>query len=433
MEINDETLELKKTNLTADPLLTTGTGKKKKKKKKKNDETAELKNINGISASILAIGTEKKKKKKKKKSSSMKNNTNNNNNTNASEEEFVSEDKNTNASEEEELGREDNNANAFDEVLGNDKDNTNTPEEELGSDGSCYNDNNDDNDDDNNTCSKKKIKDDGDDSVREEEDINNSNSNTKGFTTKGYQICNLTNDISPKDMMHLNKKAEIFKTNPIFNQDINKGIQTEDVRNDKKRNISVPINKNLPVFKRMIGVINEYAGLINNKYTVQNGYVLRSLKGCAAQAVHTDGNGHKIDFFSCLFAIQEGTKINIDGRIVDIPTGEALFFHSAVKHHGCSYTTNNNRYFFYIAKTMADIPIDEVGDLEPIRCEYCKKHIFNKTDFDNSHDGVCKMKKKISNHRRSCEALNSKQKLDERRIQANSINRKNREKRNNKT
>ena len=64
MEIDDETLEFKKTNLTADPLLTTGIGKKKKKQKKSNnisnniemnDETAELKKINGIAASILCL------------------------------------------------------------------------------------------------------------------------------------------------------------------------------------------------------------------------------------------------------------------------------------------------------------------------------------------------------------------------------------------
>jgi hypothetical protein len=249
----------------------------------------------------------------------------------------------------------------------------------------------------------------------EEEDNNNNDSNMKGFSPKGFQIYNLNDDINESDMITLNEKAEKCKTNPIFNQDINPDIQTKDFRNDKKRSISIPINKNLPVFKRMIRGINQIAELINNdNYTVQSGYVLRSLEGCAAQAVHTDGNVDKRDFFSCVFAIQEGTKININGRVVNIPKGEALFFHSKVKHNGCSYSTKNNRYFFYIAKTIADIPTDEVGDIEPIYCKHCNIHICNKSDYRDDRDDVNKMNKKISNHKHKyCRVLNDPPKLEQ--------------------
>jgi hypothetical protein len=47
--------------------------------------------------------------------------------------------------------------------------------------------------------------------------------------------------------------------------------------------MSILINKYNPVYKEMVGVINQHAKIINKEWTVQQSVVIRSLDNCAEQ------------------------------------------------------------------------------------------------------------------------------------------------------
>jgi hypothetical protein len=120
-------------------------------------------------------------------------------------------------------------------------------------------------------------------------------------------------------------------------------------------------------------VVNQYAQIGNPKFTVQKAVFLCSEAGCLLQAEHTDGTPTTGVFCSCVLAIQDGTKIMMNGETIYLNVGEAIFFHPDVFHRGCDYVKANNRLFFYIAEEKSDIPTDGVGDLEPRYCKYCNE------------------------------------------------------------
>jgi hypothetical protein len=76
-------------------------------------------------------------------------------------------------------------------------------------------------------------------------------------------------------------------------------------------------------------------------------------------------------------SIQEGTTIRMNGRVINLNVGHAIFFHSNVVHNGMEYLTKkNNRYFFYMGKSENDIPVNSVGDLNPKYCKKCDELLY---------------------------------------------------------
>jgi hypothetical protein len=231
-----------------------------------------------------------------------------------------------------------------------------------------------------------------------------------GFTAKGYHIYNLKVDITVTDFETLYTLSTQYKTRPIFNQEIQ--TQTIDTNkqfdNDNKRSASAPIqNKNNPVIVKTISSVNQHAELINPKFKVQKAVYLCSEAGCLLQAEHTDGTPNTGDFCSCVLAIQDGTKIMMNGETIYLNVGEAIFFHPDVFHRGCDYVHANNRLFFYIAEEKKDIPSDGVGDLEPRYCDYCDDLILYESEYDHQ-----KKRSITNNHHKYCPIKNSKEKLD---------------------
>jgi hypothetical protein len=172
----------------------------------------------------------------------------------------------------------------------------------------------------------------------------------KGYTDKGYQIYNLNSFITKKQMIALNTFALKLKTTPIFNEAIDDTTNINGIfNNDETRRSSEPIefatNKVLEI---LIDSAEQIGELVNPKFKVQKCAVLHSLIGGLQQVEHTDSTPDKNDFCSCIFAIQDGTKINMNGEEVDIPKGEAILFHSNLPHHGCCYEIEENRRFFFI-------------------------------------------------------------------------------------
>jgi hypothetical protein len=251
----------------------------------------------------------------------------------------------------------------------------------------------------------------------------------EGFTEIGYHVYNLNLQIDEKEIATLNELANKYKTNPIFNQEIqneNEG-KTTVFLNDNKRRTSNPIqNKRDPVIKETMRVVNQFTKLINPKFKVQKAVYLRSEAGCLPQAEHTDGTPTTNDFCSCVLAIEDGTKIRMNGRIIYLKVGEAIFFHSGVLHNGCDYDKDNNRLFFYIAKKKNDIPKDGVGDRAPIYCDYCREIVYFDIDYEhnevdqNEYDlkekKVKKQKRwKIENHNRKCKMQHPPEELEQNR------------------
>jgi hypothetical protein len=251
-----------------------------------------------------------------------------------------------------------------------------------------------------------------------------------GFSDTGFLVFHLKHHIDEDEMIALNEIANNSETTPIFNQEIQRvGI---DAKNDRKRQSSISIHdSNVPVIKEMIRVINDHAQVINPEYSVQKSVVLRSEDGCEKQAEHTDGTDTKLDFCSCLFAIQEGTKIDMNGRTIHLDIGDAIFFHSDVLHNGCCYSNKNNRYFFYIAKEKDDYPSNEVGDVIPRYCQHCNEVIYYENAYNLSDEiHLEKMRRMVSNHyQRICLVKNSKQKLVQRKEQAKVSTKESRKKR----
>jgi hypothetical protein len=104
---------------------------------------------------------------------------------------------------------------------------------------------------------------------------NNNHANPKlreGFRPKGFQIYNLNDDICGNDMIALEKKAEKYTTNPIFNQDINLDIETtektEEFNNDEKRKIRSNRSKNLNR-----GKLLKHARPLNNFFAKKGEYI----------------------------------------------------------------------------------------------------------------------------------------------------------------
>jgi hypothetical protein len=293
--------------------------------------------------------------------------------------------------------------------------------------------NNEDNDEDNNN------NDDDDDAAN-----NNNNKDSvistrddithpPGFTDKGYQIYNLNSFITKKQMIALNTFASKLITTPIFNEEIDNtnnneidttGI-TEEFSNDETRRSSEPIKyATTRVLEKLIDSVEQIGGLIDRKNKVQECAVLHSLIGGSKQVEHYDATPDKNDFCSCIFAIQDGTKINMNGEEVDIPKGEAIIFHSNLPHHGCCYEIENRRFFFYIAKTKADIPENAARSLptfKPIYCTNCGVFLY---DEDGTSTKQQKRDKK-TNHRKGCKKKNSQEKLQSRKAKMAVASKKN--------
>jgi hypothetical protein len=247
----------------------------------------------------------------------------------------------------------------------------------------------------------------------------------EGFTDIGYYSYNLKFHIDEKEMAALNKLATKYKTKPIFNQEIQTGSTDKNKKfdNDNKRSASNPIqNFKNPTIVETMRVVNQYAQIGNPTYEIQRAVFLRSEAGCLLQAEHTDGTPTTGNFCSCILAIQEGTKIIMDGRTIYLNVGEAIFFHSDVSHQGCDYKKANSRLFFYIAEKKGDIPKDGVGDLRPTYCDYCNNLLYleSKYDHDEVDDteyaleekNVIRRKKDVKkNHKRGCEGQHSPEKL----------------------
>jgi hypothetical protein len=246
-----------------------------------------------------------------------------------------------------------------------------------------------------------------------------------GFTDIGYHSYNLNFHIDGKEMAALNILATKYKTKAIFNEEIQTEttVKNKTFRNDNKRSVSNPIQnfKNSTIVETM-RVVNQYAQIGNPKYEVQRAVFLHSEADCKLQAEHTDGTPTTGNFCSCILAIQEGTKIRMNGRTIYLNVGEAIYFHSDVYHQGCDYEKANCRLFFYIAEKKGDIPKDGVGDQQPTYCEYCKDLLY--FDSDYYHDEVddteyaLKEKKVITgkkraktNHKRNCTGQHSPEEL----------------------
>jgi hypothetical protein len=218
------------------------------------------------------------------------------------------------------------------------------------------------------------------------------------------------NNIDATDFETLYKLSKQYKTKPIFHQEIQ--TETTDKNklfdNDNKRSSSNPIqNKKDPVIVKTMSGVNQHAELINPKFKVQKAVFLCSEAGCLLQAEHTDGTPTTGDFCSCVLAIQDGTKIMMNGQTIYLNVGEAIFFHSDAFHRGCDYVKANNRLFFYIAEEKKDIPSDGVGDLQPRYCKYCNDFLL----YESQHDHQ-KKRSDTNNHYRSCPIKNKKEKLD---------------------
>ena len=160
------------------------------------------------------------------------------------------------------------------------------------------------------------------------------------------------NNIDATDFETLYKLSKQYKTKPIFHQEIQ--TETTDKNklfdNDNKRSSSNPIqNKKDPVIVKTMSGVNQHAELINPKFKVQKAVFLCSEAGCLLQAEHTDGTPTTGDFCSCVLAIQDGTKIMMNGQTIYLNVGEAIFFQSDAFHRGCNYVKANHRLFFYIA------------------------------------------------------------------------------------
>jgi hypothetical protein len=240
-----------------------------------------------------------------------------------------------------------------------------------------------------------------------------------GFTAKGYHIYNLKVDINVTDFETLYTLSTKYKTSPIFNQEIQTDTTIDDTTidknkqfdNDNKRSASAPIqNKNNPVIVKTMSSVNQHAELINPKFKVQKAVYLCSEAGCLLQAEHTDGTPTTGVFCSCVLAIQDGTKIMMNGETIYLNVGEAIFFHPDVFHRGCDYVNANNRLFFYIAEEKKDIPSDGVGDLEPRYCDYCDDLLFYESEYDHQ-----KKRSITNNHHNYCPIKNGKEKLDDKR------------------
>jgi hypothetical protein len=225
-----------------------------------------------------------------------------------------------------------------------------------------------------------------------------------GFTAKGYHIYNLKVDINVTDFETLYTLSTQYKTSPIFNQEIQTDTSIDKNKlfdNDNKRSASNPIqNRKNPVIVKTMSGVNQHAELINPKFKVQKAVFLCSEAGCLLQAEHTDGTPTTGNFCSCVLAIQDGTKIMMNGETIYLNVGEAIFFHPDVFHRGCDYVNANNRLFFYIAEEKKDIPSDGVGDLQPRYCDYCNDLLLYEGEYDhqkkrsitNNHHSYCPIK-----------------------------------------
>jgi hypothetical protein len=240
------------------------------------------------------------------------------------------------------------------------------------------------------------------------------------------------NNIDATDFETLYKLSKQYKTKPIFHQEIQ--TETTDKNklfdNDNKRSSSNPIqNKKDPVIVKTMSGVNQHAELINPKFKVQKAVFLCSEAGCLLQAEHTDGTPTTGDFCSCVLAIQDGTKIMMNGQTIYLNVGEAIFFHSDAFHRGCDYVKANNRLFFYIAEEKKDIPSDGVGDLQPRYCDYCNDFLYYESAYEYNEENVAeydlqefeydlqvkklKIKKRsvVDNHNRYCNKQKDEEEL----------------------
>jgi hypothetical protein len=251
-----------------------------------------------------------------------------------------------------------------------------------------------------------------------------------GFTEKGYHVYDLNLDIDKEEMVGLNKKAEEYETFPIFNEEIDTTGKTVKIQNDDKRRTSKPIDQNDPEIKELITIMNDYVTSINPEYKVQKCVVLSSSKGCARQAEHTDGTDTKTKFCSSVLSIQEGTTIMMNGRLIDLKVGHAIFFHSDVVHNGSEYLDKkNNRFFFYIGKSKNDIPINSVGDLSPKYCNKCDELLYYQSNSNPSDVDIQKWKRVRYNHNdRHCKKNKKNEKeIEQQRQKAALLSKKDRE------
>jgi len=168
---------------------------------------------------------------------------------------------------------------------------------------------------------------------------------------------------------------------PIFNEEL--GNEAFDQTNDKKRKMTKCLMTTacrhrkkpkalLKLFERL-----KYLGKLHNRsWEMFNTVCLLSEAGCLEQAEHTDGHPstekdfpiETCDMGSCLFALEEGTTLVIEGQTVDLPVGSTLVFAGRLKHNGSPYSFNNYRIHGYYARQRAHLIDNSVGKLA-LRCK----------------------------------------------------------------
>jgi hypothetical protein len=234
------------------------------------------------------------------------------------------------------------------------------------------------------------------------------------FPERGYTVFRI--GLTKDTIRSLKKLAKEQEMNPIFNQEVAQSSILVPTKNDRKRLMSSVlsptfINTNTAL-RLMWKELEVTARLHNRGWHPFKLVVLRSMKGCLKQATHNDGTDQQSAIGGIIIAVQDKTFFQVNETLLELRAGEAVAFHGTTPHGGAAYAKDNVRYHCFMARTIEDIPSDEVGKYERV-CDACNR------GFDSY-----KQKKE-----HSCSAKKQDPEKKEKRRQLNLANKRNQRKR----
>eukprot|EP00980_Cylindrotheca_fusiformis_P031619 scaffold26696_cov250-Cylindrotheca_fusiformis.AAC.1 len=107
-------------------------------------------------------------------------------------------------------------------------------------------------------------------------------------------------------------------------------------------------------------ICDNIATTINDSWKTFGMVVLRSEKGCCQQEVHVDGIYGKPEIGGLVIAVEEGTKLMIDGGLLNLNVGDVVAFSGNTPHAGAAYKERSNvRFHAYMAAEKTDLPNDK--------------------------------------------------------------------------
>ena len=186
------------------------------------------------------------------------------------------------------------------------------------------------------------------------------------FFERGYTV--FRTGLTKDTIQSLKKLAKETEMIPIFNQEVAQSSILVPTKNDRKRLMSSVlsptfINTNTAL-RLMWKELEVTARLHNRGWHPFKLVVLRSMKGCLKQATHNDGTDQQSAIGGIIIAVQDKTFFQVNETLLELRAGEAVAFHGTTPHSGAAYAKDNVRYHCFMARTIEDIPSDEVGKYE---------------------------------------------------------------------